>query len=623
MLSFFRNAAQTWVFKGLFALLIVSFAVWGIGDISLTGRGSAVATVAGRDITVDDYATALQREMQSASQRIGRRLTVDEAQQAGLPQILLARLIRDEAIDAEAEKLGLSADDAAVRRAILKSPSFQGLDGTFDQEQYRFILQRLGFRPEAFEADMRDALARDVLNYAVAAGVPATPGFAEALGAHALETRRFDALRLTAETAPAPEAPTDAELAAYVEAHRGDYMIPESRSVRWIAIIPEDFVARVEISEEDLRAAYEERIDSFRLPERRAVAQIGFDDMAAAEAAKAAIESGETSFDALLEERGLTMADVSLGTGGEAEFSPDVAAAAFALTEPGPAGPVDGAFGPALVYVSAVEPASETPFYVAREALQRILATDIAHDEAVGAAEQAADLVASGAGIAGVAEELGLPLQTADLTEAGNADLPYGADPLLLAEVFEAAPGEERDVIETEAGGWALAMVDAVNPAAEMSLEQARPAATAALELERRLDALEAQAEAALTTLAEGGTIASLAEELGVPVETVGPLRRGAEGALPADLLQTLFAAPAAGAAMARDGDAVVIGQVAEIIPADLKSAQVEEQLFQLRQQLQEGISRDLEAYFAAAVQERSDAQIYPDLMNQVVNQIR
>ncbi|MGM0586053.1 MAG: SurA N-terminal domain-containing protein, partial [Pseudomonadota bacterium] len=37
MLHLLRRAARTWAFRILFAVLIVSFAVWGVGDLSFGG----------------------------------------------------------------------------------------------------------------------------------------------------------------------------------------------------------------------------------------------------------------------------------------------------------------------------------------------------------------------------------------------------------------------------------------------------------------------------------------------------------------------------------------------------------------------------------------------------------
>ncbi|MGG7568654.1 peptidylprolyl isomerase [Rhodovulum sp. DZ06] len=625
MLAFFRKAGQTWVFKGLFALLILSFAVWGIGDVNFAGTPK-VAEVADEEITVEDFAEALSREMQSLSQRAQRRVTVDEAQAAGLPQILLARLVRDAALNGEAHARGVSASDADVRRAITDSPSFAGVDGSFNEEQYRFVIDRLGFRPEEFEADMRKGLARDVLTYSVAGGAKGVPGLAADLAAHAMETRRIALIQLSPDQAEAPAAPTEDEVKAFIDANRAAYMKPETRAVRWIAIDPAAVAEGIEIPEEDLRAAYDAEKARFERPEMRILDQLAYPDEAAARAALARVEAGETDFAGLAAERDLTLDDASLGEGPREAFPEAVAEAGFATDATGVIGPVAGAFGPTLVNVRGITAASTLPYEEAKTVLRAELAAERASEAAVHIAEDAADAVAAGAGLTGLANDLGLTVhEAAALPEAGDAEAgPLATDPLFLEEVFAAAPGEERDIIETAAGGFAMVMVDAVDPAAPLSFEAARADAEAAMETARRLDALEAQAEEAVAALSGGETPEAVAARFGAEVQMVGPIRRtGGVGEIDVNLLDKLFAVEAGGAALLRTDDGVSIGKVEEVIPADLRGAVVEQQIRQFEEQLAASTGQDLYAYFAAALQDRANASVNQAALERAVNALR
>ena len=58
----------------LFAFLILSFAVWGIGDIFRGYRSSSVAKVGSTEIDSMAYRAAFQNELQSLSQRFGKQI---------------------------------------------------------------------------------------------------------------------------------------------------------------------------------------------------------------------------------------------------------------------------------------------------------------------------------------------------------------------------------------------------------------------------------------------------------------------------------------------------------------------------------------------------------------------
>ncbi|MEO0682137.1 MAG: peptidylprolyl isomerase, partial [Pseudomonadota bacterium] len=465
MLHLLRAAAKTWIFKGVFGLLIVSFAVWGIGDLSLGGAASPVASVGERRVTVQDFANALSREVNSFSRQAGRPIQMDEAQAMGIPDALLARIIRDAALDEEARQLGLSAPDGAVRDAILDSPSFVGLGGTFDAEQYRFILSQLGFTVERFERDQRRFIARETVRLGVAGGIAGAPGFAEAIIAREFEARRFDTLTLPLASAPEPGEPTEGDLIAHHEANAPSYEAPEMRRAVWVEISAEALAETVDVPEADIRAEYDAQIDRFDLPERRVVERIVYPDDAAARAALADLQAGAITFLDAAEARGLAPSDTELG---EVERR-DLGAAADAVFAAGldVAGPAPTEFGPALFNVVAVLPARTTPYEDASEDLRAALAMETADALAAERAEEAADLLAAGAPLEEIAQDLRLPLRKSDLTLDGEAD----ALPQIVAEAFSAEAGEERELIEA-GRGFALVRVDEIVEAAVRPLDQ-------------------------------------------------------------------------------------------------------------------------------------------------------
>jgi peptidyl-prolyl cis-trans isomerase D len=629
MLHLLRRAAKTWAFRLLFVLLIVSFAVWGVGDLSFGGAGTRVASVGEEKVTVEDYANALLREMRSLSRETGENIDVDRAQQMGITDRLLARLVRDAALNAEVGRLGISASDANVRDAILASPSFQGLDGSFDEEQYRFILNRLGFEVDRFERDLRRSIARDAVNAAVSGAAEAPPGLARKLVARAMEQRKFEVLTLALADAPAPGAPSQSELEAFHEENAERYRRPETREAVWIEISPRTLSDQAEPSEEALRAAYEAASARYDLPERRAVGRLVYPDREAAEAAMRRIEAGETGFAEEAEARGLSLSDADEGELTRDDVSEPVADVIFDA-DLGVTGPVETPLGPALYNIRAILPARAVPFEEARAELVAQARRDQARDLVLERAEQAADLLASGARIEAIAQETGLPLQSSDdiTREAGAAGMEGAAQaPAFVEEVFAAEPGEERDLVETEAGGYVLVRVDEVREAATRPLAEVRGQVADDWAAERRREALAETAGKIVERVEAGESLAeaagALAPGAGAPAET--GFIRGDQNApgLPGALRAELFEAEAGAVAQAPAARGVAVAQVAEIRAADLSEGVAAQLLERWRRALDGSVSQDLQAYYAAAVQERLGAEFNPQAMEQAINAIR
>ena len=75
-----------------------------------------------------------------------------------------------------------------------------------------------------------------------------------------MEQRRGAALVVDA-AAIEVEAPSEDALTAYLAANAKTYEAPEYRSVTLLTLAPEDLLAEIEVSDADIRAAYDARID--------------------------------------------------------------------------------------------------------------------------------------------------------------------------------------------------------------------------------------------------------------------------------------------------------------------------------------------------------------------------
>ena len=136
----------------------------------------------------------------------------------------------------------------------------------------------------------------------------------------------------TSATTGVPE-PTEEDLQAFHEAHQDRFTAPEYRALTFITLEPEDLVDEIEISEEQIEAEYQVRIESYRTPERRTVEQLLAIDRETIEAAARRLAEGE-SFAEVAE----AMADqgvsfVELGSVTRSDLPGGLAAAVFAQPE--------------------------------------------------------------------------------------------------------------------------------------------------------------------------------------------------------------------------------------------------------------------------------------------------
>lgn len=614
MLNVFRASRSNILVWVLMVLLIVGLAGFGISTGGL-GR-SEVARVGGRAVSAGDYARALEQEVRAVSEQLGRPLGIPEARQFGVDRMVLARLVGDAALDEAAAEMRLSTGDATVRAQVTSAPAFQGAGGAFDASAYTLALQRIGLTPAEFESELRREATRNLIVAGVQSATDLPDVAQETVLAFLGERRGFDWTRLDPSLLSEPvPAPTQAEIAAEYAAYPERYTRPATRRITYASLTPAALAERIEVPEDELRAAYAAESGRFSRPERRVLDRIGFADDAEAAAARARLDAGEIGFDALAAERGLTSEDLDQGTLAADALGPEARAAVFGAGGPGIVGPVATPLGPSIYRINGILAATSTPF---EEARAELLAERTAVDARDLIAEETAaieDLVAGGATVEEIAAETEM-----DLGEIGlNAETigPLAGDPAFRTAAEEAEVGVETDLVELGDGGIVTLRVDAEEPAAPIPLAEVRDRVIADWTRAWTTERLTERAGALAEDLAQGTAFAEVAETAGLEVRQVAPLTRGevAEGA-PAELVAEIFEAAPEGTVIRADGEGVILAQLTQVMPFDPQAGENPAIVESLSGQFRQQAGQDLLALYIGALRDTAGLSVDQDVLD-------
>ncbi len=554
------SAAQIAVY-GLLALLVLGLGGFGIQDYG--NRAAHIGSVGDRNIRSDDYGRALQRQIDSLSQQIGQPANLAMLQAFGLDQQALQGLVNRVALDAEAERVGLSVGDPIVAQEVQAMGSFQGVDGSFDAAAYRDILRRDGRTVVQFENGVREDIARSLLQGAIVGGFSAPAPMTETLYQWVGERRGFSVLQLTDGdlTAPVP-APTDADLIAFHTANIAQFTAPEAKRITYVALLPDMIADDVAVDDAALQAEYDKRIDEFMQPERRLVERLIFPDDAAAMAAKARIDAGG-NFEDEVATRGVRLEDIDLGDVAPSELGA-AADAVFALVEPGVVGPFATDFGPALFRMNGILGAQEITFDEAREQLAGEAQTEAARRDIAGRIEAINDALAGGATLAELQAEQGMQLATFDYVTGQQGD-----DPIEGYEDFRTAADAVTadsypEVVTLADGGIVALQLDEVIPPAPISFETARDDVTAAWRADALQKALSVRAIEVKSAIEGGAAIGTF----GIVDVTPEIAREGFIEGIPPSVVAAAFALDEGGLRVIEEPGFVAVVKLDRIIPA-------------------------------------------------------
>ena len=176
MLRGLRNASSNWLGKAVMAavvgFLVISFAIWGIGDIFRGFGRSTVAKIGRTEITVEQFRTLYNDRLQQYSRQAGRAIGPEQARQLGLDRLVIGQVVSEILLDERARVLGLALSDAEVAKQITADPAFQGLNGQFDRARFEQVIRNAGFTEARFVAEQRRRLLRRELAGTIASDYP-------------------------------------------------------------------------------------------------------------------------------------------------------------------------------------------------------------------------------------------------------------------------------------------------------------------------------------------------------------------------------------------------------------------------------------------------------------------
>lgn len=593
------SKTAVWVLMGLLIL-----GLGGFGAVNLSGNIRSIGSVGSKSIPVDQYARQLQNEIRAIEAQTGQQLPFAQAQQIGLDRAVLQRLVRNRALDNETETLGLSIGDEALRAEILQIAAFQGINGEFDREGYRFALQQGGVSEAEFETSLREEAARTLLQGAIVGGVQMPTAYAQTLVNYVGEQRSFtwSLMDNTNLDAPLP-APSDETLRGFYEANTDLFMLPETKMITYAWLTPNDLSDEVEVPEEELRAEYEARASQYTQPERRLIERLVFSDQESADQAAAALEVAGTTFNALVEERGLDLADVDLGDVGRLEL--DAAGEDIFAAEVGQVvGPLPSSLGPALFRVNGVLPAQNVTFEDARPDLQDELSLTRAVRAVEVRAQDLDDQLAGGATLEQLADETKMTLGTIGWTQDSTDDIAAYADFRQAAAALNT--GDFPKIEQLEDGSIFAMRLDEELPARPNPFEAAVEDVRAAWQAEETVNALTAKATSLVATL--GGDVAFEQAGLDAMIE-VDQTRSAFVDGTPQAFMSEVFDM-AQGDVRVLPGDGTVVIVRLDAITAASQDGETSTLLDQLSAQINQTLAQDVFNIYADEVLRNTAPQI-------------
>ncbi|MDI7774537.1 peptidylprolyl isomerase [Asticcacaulis sp. EMRT-3] len=620
MISLFRDFTKSWVFTAIMALLILSFAVFGLRDVFGSANTDYVVTAGSRHVTSDDFKARIdQYKAQYAQKNNGQTFTNQEFVTSGSYLQALDSIADETAFSAWLDKLNIKATPKMIVAQLAKIPAFfNSVTGRFDKDTYRQRLAENQMTQQQFESNMADELAVQQYTHAALGGLHAPRILSAVEAAYEEQSRDVRVFTLSPNNVAHPAPPTDAQIADYYKAHLQQLQLPELRTASVIRFSASDYEKSVPVTDADLQKLYNQELPTLKTPETRSFVEITAPDEAAAKAISADLKAGKSPDDAAKAHKG----NVISFDNKTQDDVPDaaIAASAFGMASGDVSGALKGSLGYAVVKMGDIKPGTTPSFESLRAKLTDDYRKSAAADKVNDLVHKFQDAHDAGDDFKTSAAKLGLTItQLQPMTaqgKTGNPQVDYSPYTDLVKDVYDlSAVGATSDVERMSDGEYFALRLDAIKPAGPPPLAEVKNDLARYYMMEKMGDAVKAKADEAKARLDKGEDFAKVAAAYNAPIQTLTALDRNKaqQAKLPDAMANSIFLGQAGDtfeAAADTSGLAYAIGHIDAVHQADPKTANI--LAASASDQMSQMIARDLAGITQSTARTLVKTKTYP-----------
>jgi peptidyl-prolyl cis-trans isomerase D len=530
---------KAWL-KWSLGLVVVAFVLLYVPSFLKTdvpGSNDTIATVEGQDIKAGNFRILYAQQVDAYRQAYGASLNDQLLKQLGIEQRLIQQMIDQEAVLAEARRLGLKVTDGEVRARLLRLPALQENGVFVGEARYKqaLAMNRPPMTASQFEEELRKNLLSEKIQAAVTGWVTVTEADVEKAYRDRNEKAKLELAVFNGNNFRNGIEPTDAELQAQFAAAADTYQIPERRRVRYLSIDAQALRAKMTVTDAEVAQKYQEAIATYSTPETQRLRHIlmktdGTNDeavkkrmediLAKAKAPGADFAKLATQYS---EDEGSKDNGGEYDNVGHGQMVKEFDDAQWALKPGQISDLVKTQFGYHIIKLEETKPATVKPLAEVKAQIEDQLRWDKAQAEAQKINDEVAPSIKTPADLDRIAQSRGLIVGDSGLFTRDEPMAGLGFEPTAAAQAFTMQVDTVSPSIRTQRGFAFLALAE-VQPPHAPTLDEVKGKVREDVIRKKSVELAKAKAEAVSQAK---GNFAAAAKAAGVEVKKTELVGRG------------------------------------------------------------------------------------------------
>ncbi len=263
-----RQGAQSLTAKIIFVIIMVSFALAGIGGYAVRKPNTDPVEVDGIAIHAMDFDRAYREQKQEIQRQAGEHFAeMIAANPTFLPMLrkqVLSNMVDNLIVDQRVLKLGLRVSDDVIKKVITKDIDAFKVDGKFNNEQYLNVITRVGYTSASqFAQDQKLRMQQSLYTDSFRASQFSLPFENQAFLALQKQERAVDVYNISPDNFVADVTLNDEEMTKFFKEHSNRYVQPEQVKVDYIVLSKSELAKDLKVPDADIQKYYEEHSSNF------------------------------------------------------------------------------------------------------------------------------------------------------------------------------------------------------------------------------------------------------------------------------------------------------------------------------------------------------------------------
>ena len=622
MLDLLRRNASGPFGLTLIILLVLAFSVWGIGDIFRNYDVGTLARIGDREVDSQEFLFRYNREINRISNELERFVSNEEARDSGVDIQILTNLLVEKTLNSSADKMKLGPSDKSLTERLKNTNSFRNAFNQFDKNVFNQVLRQNGITEDLFFSMERDSIAQAQIYRALFENLNISKEFSNLIHRFQNEDRNVEYIVLNTNTENIDSYEiNNQELLNYYNNNKDNYKSESKRDFTLLTLLKSEISSLIEVQGDIIKEIYENNVSDYETPEKRTYYVIPFNS---SEEVNSALNNFKenTDINNIIVSRGLSVEDVLQSSISlEEGLNEAISNKAFEVDKNILAGPVQGPFGPTLIYVTKIESSLKKTFLEVKEKIEQDYKSGETQDKIYEIYNIIEDQRAAGLTFEEIALENNLKLsQYSSVNNNGsnfsNSNIDLTLRNSIIETIFDSDIGLEMDPLEDQNGNVVFIRVDNIDEERLLNFNNVQKEVRSDIINQRQKKELEDISFQYLDDINKNiNNLEQISDNLNVAILKRDNLSRYSfDEVFSRSAIEEIFKTNVNKAFKANVGigDSIIIGMVTKISIEEQKEADIEA----LNQRNEDNLKNELLIILSEELQKELSSEVYPERLD-------